>query len=229
MTTDEFITKYNNKGIDFDNYYGFQCMDLYRQYVKEVPDLPQSPAVAGAKDVWTTYLKDKYDRFENTPSAVPIKGDIIIWGTGAGPYGHIAVCTEANVNDFKSFDQNWPVNSLCHIQPHNYTNVLGWLRAKPVVVPPAPQTPVKIDLGEPYGMQEVQAIKSMLNDKDADIINLRNKMEDRKVYETEIELKLSIEEVKVKELNALLDKIESVAKGKGWTWTKLNKIKELLA
>jgi len=221
MTLEEFITKYNGKGIDFDNYYGFQCMDLYRQYVKEVLNLPQSPAVPGAKDVWTTYLKDNYDRFDNSPTAVPIKGDIIIWGVGAGTYGHIAICTDANINDLKSFDQNWPVGSVCHIQPHNYTNILGWLRAKPVVNPLPPQTPLKIDLGEPYGLQEVQAIKSMLNDKDRDITNLRQELDLNK----STIVRLSEENDR---LRNMLIEIENICWGKGWVWVKLNKIKELL-
>jgi len=222
MTLDELITKYNGKGIDFDNYYGFQCMDLYRQYVKECLGLPQSPAVAGAKNVWDTYLKDKYDRFDNSPTAVPIKGDIIIWGEGAGTYGHIAICTDANINDLKSFDQNWPVGSLCHIQPHNYTNILGWLRAKPVVNPEPPQTPVKIDLGEPYGILEVQAIKSMLSDKDRDIRSKNEEIEDLKNYVGNLE---SINNAR----GDLLNNISGIVFGKGWTWTKIANLKKLLA
>jgi hypothetical protein len=130
MTPDEFFAKYDGKGVDFDGYYGFQCMDLYRQFVKEVLEFPQSPSVNGAVNVWDTYLKDKFDKIENSPTNCPIKGDIVIWSQGVGQYGHIAICKDGDSNKFTSFDQNWPVGSLCHFQPHNYTNVLGWLRAK---------------------------------------------------------------------------------------------------
>jgi len=130
MTFDQFIEKYNNKGIDFDGSFGNQCVDLYRQYVKEVLNLPQSPAVAGAKDIFDTYLTSYFTRYNNSPTAVPKKGDIIIWGTKLGQYGHVAVFIDGGVTKFNSFDQNYPVGSLCHIQSHTYTGVLGWIRAK---------------------------------------------------------------------------------------------------
>ena len=151
LTPDQFFGKYDQKGIDFDGYYGFQCVDLYRQYVKECLDLPQSPGVTGAKDIWTTYLKKYFDRIDNTLTAIPIKGDIIIWGEGAGAWGHVAICKDGEQLKFTSFDQNWPVNSVCHFQPHNYNNVLGWLRVKPPVEPtPVPEpTPTPEPIPEP--------------------------------------------------------------------------------
>lgn len=135
MTFDAFIAKYDGKGIDWDGQFGNQCVDLYRQYAKEVLGFPQSPPVPGAKDVWNTYLADKYERIDNTPSGVPQKGDIVIWGAKYGPFGHIAVFLEGDASKFKSFDQNDPVGTKCHIQEHkSYTGVLGWLR--PRVQPP---------------------------------------------------------------------------------------------
>lgn len=131
MTTDEFVTKYNGKGIDFDGWYGFQCMDLYQQYTKEV--LEGSHVPANAYKVWDNYDTATYNKIDNTPEGVPRKGDVVIWNenTGGG-YGHIAVFVEGDINSFKSFDQNWPVGSICHIQDHNYNNVTGWLRPKAV-------------------------------------------------------------------------------------------------
>lgn len=128
MTFDEFINKYDGKKIDYDGFHDGQCVDLYRQYVKEVLEFPQSPPVEGAKDVWDTYLKDKYTRVANTPDGIPDKGDIVIWNSGAGTYGHIAIFIEGTTGSFKSFDQNWPAGSSCHIQRHYYSNVLGWLK-----------------------------------------------------------------------------------------------------
>ena len=127
MTLNEFVQRYNGKGIDADGSYGFQCMDLYRQFVKEVLGFPQSPPVTGAYQVWDTYLGQYFDRIDNTPSGIPQKGDILIWGQSVGKYGHIAVYLEGNTSSFKSFDQNWPVGTNCHIQSHNYNGLLGWL------------------------------------------------------------------------------------------------------
>lgn len=166
ISPDTFFGKYDGKGIDFDNYYGFQCMDLYRQFVKEVLEFPQSPPVAGAKDVWTTYLQDKFDKIDNGPNNCPIKGDIVIWSTGVGQYGHIAICKDGTPTEFTSFDENWPVGSLCHFQKHNYTNVLGWLRIKPPVESP------------PDLSGEVEALKREVSDLKISAIGLNNKITD---------------------------------------------------
>ena len=155
MNLDQFITKYNNKIVDFDGAYGGQCVDLYRQYVKEVLNVPQSPPVAGAKDIWNTYLPAHFDRFNNTPLGVPQKGDIIIWGSKYGPYGHVGVYVSGNVLNFTSFDQNDPVGSRCHLQKHNYNGVLGWLRAKPVnLTPEQKESKIRGILGEQISASE---------------------------------------------------------------------------
>jgi len=131
MTADQFFVKYAGKYIDYDGYYGYQCVDLYRQFVKEVYGCQQSPPVSGAAKVWDTYNKDFFTRIPNGPVNYPNRGDIVIWNTKAGGgYGHIAIAMDAGSYTFNSFDQNWPTGSRCHKQPHNYTNVLGWLTPK---------------------------------------------------------------------------------------------------
>jgi hypothetical protein len=137
------------------------------------------PNVTGnAVDYWTNFPTDFYDKIPNTPTGVPKLGDVMIWGTNYGPYGHIAVCTDiADTKGFTSFDQNDPSKSPCHYQPHNYTGVLGWLRPKNL-----PQSYIedpdkaKIDLGDPWGILEVQAIKSKLGDMERDIFRERAKL-----------------------------------------------------
>jgi len=204
MTLAEFISKYNNKGIDYDGAYGFQCMDVYRQYTKEVVQGKQSPPVAGAKDVWDTYLSEVYTRTANKPDNSPKPGDVVIWGTQLGQYGHIAICTEADTNSFISFDQNYPIGSVCHLQKHTYVGVLGWLHPKglptPPVTPPEPPIDpdkVKIDLGPELGVWEVQKIKSELRDL-------------RKMVEVEKQARIAA----TKENSDLLD----------WFWEKLNPV-----
>jgi hypothetical protein len=132
MTFQEFLEKYNGKYIDFDGTYGPQCMDLLHQYVVEVLGLtdPRILAAPAAKDLYNNFDnifgKEYFERIPNTPDGVPQEGDIVLWGYN--PYGHVAIFVEGNVNSFRSFDQNYPVGSPCHIQNHNYNNVLGWLR-----------------------------------------------------------------------------------------------------
>ena len=140
MTIDSFFNKWNGKVCDWDGYYGGQCVDLYRQYVAEVLGVPQSPPVTGAKDIWITYLSAYFTRISNSPTNSPQKGDIIIWGTGLGPYGHVAIANTANSLTLNSFDQNYPVGTKCHFQNHTYKGVLGWLRPR-TIAPVAPLTP----------------------------------------------------------------------------------------
>ena len=133
MTFEEFTAKYNGKLVDVDGFpknNPYQCMDLYRKYVSDVLAFPQSSAVPGAKDVWGTYLSQYFTRYSNTPLGIPQKGDIVIWGTGYGPFGHIAIIQSAGLMNFTSFDQNDPLGTSCHFQKHNYNGVLGWLRPK---------------------------------------------------------------------------------------------------
>ncbi len=129
MTIKEFFSKYDGKGIDWDNSYGFQCVDLYDQYCVEVVGAPII-LVEGAKDIWNSYPVDYFERVLNTVDGVPIEGDVIIWGSGLGTYGHVAIYSEGDVNRFTSFDQNYPVGSKCHFQEHTYGYVIGWLRPK---------------------------------------------------------------------------------------------------
>lgn len=130
MTFDDLIAQFSGKGVDWDNFYGFQCFDLAHKYAVDVvgKDIPAAPA---AKDLWGKTI-DGYEKISNSPTNAPQKGDIVIWGIGLGPYGHVAIFVSGNANSFTSFDQNFPTGSLCHLQNHNYTGVLGWFRPKAI-------------------------------------------------------------------------------------------------
>lgn len=126
----------SNKGSDITTYN--QCVDAWRVYNRQVikaPDIFGNPP-----DLWEKYQSDYYDKIPNTPTGVPQLGDVIIWGTKYGKYGHIAICTEiANTKTFTSFDQNDPIGEPCHFQPHTYAGVLGWLRPKNQLVLQPPE------------------------------------------------------------------------------------------
>ena len=131
MTLNEFVKKYLGKKLDYDQFYGGQCIDLYRFYVKEVLEFPQSPGVGGAAEIWDSADSEYYDFIDNEPTTVPQIGDIVIWNRKeGGGFGHVAIYLEGNVNWFNSFDQNWPTLDKCTITTHDYTNVIGWLRPK---------------------------------------------------------------------------------------------------
>ena len=132
MTFQQFLNKWDRKGINYDGAYGNQCVDVYDQYCKEVVGC-RVILIPGAKDIWANYPTEAFVKIPNTPSGVPQKGDVMIWGTAVGTYGHVGIVISANVNSFTSFDQNWPFDNgtgVAHFQYHNYSGVLGWLRPK---------------------------------------------------------------------------------------------------
>jgi len=132
MTLNEFISKYSGKTIGYpgDSYKG-ECLSLVKQYMKEMFSFnPPASGCNGARCYWSIFpdpLSKYFTKVPNTPTGVPKSGDIVIWNEKAGGgYGHIAIVTEASVNSFKSFDQNWG-GRHAHIVTHDYSNVYGWL------------------------------------------------------------------------------------------------------
>lgn len=133
MTLQQFVDTYTDKTIDFDGAYGGQCVDLYRQYCKEVLNIPQSPGVTGAKDIWNSYLSNYFDRIPNTPDGIPQPGDIMIWSDKYGPFGHVAIVLQATLTTFTCFSQNDPTGAKCIRKTYRtYAPTLGWLHPKEV-------------------------------------------------------------------------------------------------
>lgn len=90
MTLTQFIKKYLGTKIDFDGKFGSQCVDLYRQYVQEVLNLPQTPSIDGAKDIIDNPGSLKVTR--DSALADYSRGDILIWGkSSTNKYGHVAI------------------------------------------------------------------------------------------------------------------------------------------
>lgn len=140
MTVNDFVVKYNGKWVEEAGSSALnQCVDLANRYIREVLGLPiiewtnavDFPSKAGPA----------YDYILNTPTNIPQEGDLVIWG--GNQYGHIGIFIEGNVDSFRSFDQNYPTGSNCHIQNHTYSNVKGWLRKK---VASTPDTTCQKDL-----------------------------------------------------------------------------------
>lgn len=146
MTFDTFIKTYLGKKVDYDNAYGGQCVDLFRQYLHDVLGLSQPKGVVGAADFWTNYSTDEvlyknFDKIPNTPTGVPQKGDVMFWNKRAGGgFGHVSIFIEGDVTGFTSLDQNFPTLSLVTKTKHTYTNVLGWLHPKSLPITEQPMT-----------------------------------------------------------------------------------------
>lgn len=96
MTLTTFINTYLGQKVDFDKEGTPQCVDLYRQYCKEVLNIPQTPALGingGAKDIF-----DKHGVLKVTPDSATAdysRGDILIWGASkTNKYGHVAILVD---------------------------------------------------------------------------------------------------------------------------------------
>lgn len=125
MTLQQFINTHNGKYVDFDGYYGAQCMDLAQFWSKAIG----GPRLSGnAKDVI-----NQTGWYSRMPTPQP--GDLVIFhpNAGNGYYGHIAVFVSGDGNRFTSFDQNYPTNSPCHLQAHTGGEVMGYLRPKTLI------------------------------------------------------------------------------------------------
>lgn len=133
MKYSDFIKKYNGKKVErFDPNAKYQCVDLFLQYIDEVLGLASiiPVGIVNAYDLYnkTHKFTPHSTKIKNDPNAIPQYGDVIIWSSGYGPAGHVAIFTEGDVNKFKAFSQNDPVGSACVIKEYTYKNVLGWLR-----------------------------------------------------------------------------------------------------
>jgi prefoldin subunit 5 len=133
ITYQEFLNKYNGKPCEVAGSANAknQCVDLANAYIREVLGLP-IVEWTNAVDFPKKCLPPNYEYILNSATGFPIQGDIIIWSSPDG-IGHIGICDNATASKFTSFDQNWPVGSLCKLVNHTYTGtykVVGWLRCK---------------------------------------------------------------------------------------------------
>jgi len=196
---DAFFVRWDNQVLDYDKVYGGQCVDVIKQFFADVLLIDTKPR-GNAVDYWANC--PELEKIANTPSGVPQLGDIIIWGTGIGQYGHIALVKSATTTSFQSFDQNYPLGSKCHFVTHNYKNILGWLRGKnindpEVVTPPTPQVDPRdakiVDLtnqlaacqNKPVEVREV--IKEVIKEVPVD-----------KIVEKEVRVEVPVEIIKEK-------------------------------
>jgi len=134
LTFDNFYNQYKGKK-DVGNTAGNigECVGLVSLWMDNF-DVPH--VYGHAKDLYANAPAEHFKKIPNTPDAIPIKGDIIIWSAGFnGNYGHTGICTgKADINRLEVFEQNNPLGSDCHLREYNYAYIIGWLRPKMAVV-----------------------------------------------------------------------------------------------
>lgn len=134
---DDFVKKYNGKKVDFDGVYGAQCVDLFRQYVKECLGISEHTGSCstsgGAKDLFLDYnkmpLEKKY--FTRETKKGMVQGDILIWNeTEINKYGHVAIYLGKLNNSLIVFEQDGFKQDGAKINIRSKNNLLGFLRKK---------------------------------------------------------------------------------------------------
>lgn len=132
MNLDEFINKYQGKKVDFDGAFGSQCVDLFRQYCKDVLDFPHTGAVEGAKDLYEKYdelpiEKDYFVKFTDCPNC----GDVVVFGPSrTNKYGHVAIFIAEHHGQLLVFEQDGFKQTGAKFALWPTSRVLGYLAPK---------------------------------------------------------------------------------------------------
>ena len=129
----EFVQKYIKTKVDFDGAYGAQCVDLFRQYCKDVLCVPRTEPVEGAKNLVYDYGKNPIEQ-----SAFALvedrwcarAGDVAVWGaTKTNPYGHVAIVLNAYANGLLGvFEQDGFKQDGAKLARRDNKNLIGLLR-----------------------------------------------------------------------------------------------------
>lgn len=134
MTLIEFVNKYIKEKVDFDGAYGYQCVDLFRQYCKDVLNLGHTGSVEGAKDLYLNYEslpkeKEAFCRLSSFQTGPAKAGYIAVWNkTESNKYGHVAIVLQEYANgDLLVFEQNGFSQIGAELKIRNKNNLLGYL------------------------------------------------------------------------------------------------------
>ena len=135
MTLEQFVERYNGKKIDYDGQYGAQCVDVFRQYCKDVLAIPHTGGVVGAVELYTKYdtmpLEQKYFDKLVYAGGNPEKGDVVIFApTKSNKYGHVAIVLDASSEEIAVFEQDGFKQDGAHVASWPYRRVLGFLRKR---------------------------------------------------------------------------------------------------
>lgn len=90
---DTFQRAWIGHRVDFDYAYGYQCVDLIKQYMYSHFGIPNG-ALGNAIDYWTRTASVILTKFNRVATTSVVKGDIVVLnGLPGNPYGHIGIAT----------------------------------------------------------------------------------------------------------------------------------------
>ncbi len=140
MNLDQLVTQNLGKPVEREDPTNVdQCFDWAFAYIDALSIPRTTIRHLRAYEIWTLATDETrryFDLIPNTPTAVPQKGDIVIFDTTVGVSGHVCIASGNNdgTKTFQSTDQNWNGHLFIEYIWHNYTGVLGWLRPKKTTV-----------------------------------------------------------------------------------------------
>ena len=138
MTFEEFVHKNLGKKVDYDNYAGAQCVDLPRQYWKDVCGIQERlepcSTSGGAKDLYLDYDKmpkeKKYLR-RLSKSFAAKQGDVAIWDSNPNnKYGHVAIVVCDLPHSLIVLEQDGFKQDGTKFAIRTKDNLLGYLRKR---------------------------------------------------------------------------------------------------
>jgi len=149
MNPQEFVEKYKGKVVDHDGVHGGQCVDLARQYMKEVWGFTRQPeSVVGAADFFFKHgerpiQRELCDCVSYTGTVQPPHSSLVIFkSTGTNKYGHIGICLGSDHDFISVFEQDGIANDKArergepqkgaYIGIWKYDRLIGWLVKKEV-------------------------------------------------------------------------------------------------
>lgn len=103
LTLQQFIDKYNGFSVDYDGYYGYQCVDLFNFYNAEVVGAPQlgTPITNGARDLFEVDSSARRAYYDVVSASAALQaGDVLVYGEPHGRaivdgvqvfFGHVAI------------------------------------------------------------------------------------------------------------------------------------------
>lgn len=120
MALQDFINANNGRALDYDGWYGAQCVDLIQFWSRangKGSFSGQTALSLTAPPGWTWVA--------NTPQGVPPAGAVVKFNYA--PVGHVAIARAGgNTSTFPTFEQNWNGHRYCEQLVKNYNNVIGW-------------------------------------------------------------------------------------------------------
>lgn len=132
-----YLSKLENRGWDFDGYYGWQCFDLVNVYWNHL--YGHGLKGYGAKDIpYANNFSGEATIYKNTPTFEAKPGDVVVFsGRYGGGFGHTAIVLDGNYDGklmkFQSLDQNWNLGGykkteVAHRVVHNYDYDMIFIR-----------------------------------------------------------------------------------------------------